>query len=104
MTHLAIYLWTMVDKLVVISMVGMAATLFGTMVCITEDQSAYAVRFAKGLIGFVIAFALIPSKSDLALIYVVPKLAESKVIQQDVPEIYDLAIKALKETLNAHHD
>lgn len=33
------------------------------------------------------------------MMVVIPKLAESKVVQQDLPEVYDLALKALKEQL-----
>jgi len=41
----------------------------------------------------------IPSQKDAAMIWVIPKLANSKVLQQEAGDIYKLAKSALKETL-----
>lgn len=42
----------------------------------------------------------VPTSKEMAMIYVVPHLAESQVIKQDIPEVYDLGVKALKDWLN----
>ena len=34
----------------------------------------------------------------MTMLYVTPKLMESKIIQEDFPEIYDLGMKALNDT------
>lgn len=44
---------------------------------------------------------LLPSSKTIALMYVLPEIANSKVMQQDVPELYDMAIKALKDQLSS---
>lgn len=41
----------------------------------------------------------VPSSKVVACMYVLPQIASSKVIQQDLPEIYDMAIKSLKDTI-----
>lgn len=42
---------------------------------------------------------LIPKSNTIALMYVLPRVAQSEAIQRDLPEIYDLAIGALKSEL-----
>lgn len=42
---------------------------------------------------------LTPSSKNLALIYVLPRIADSKVIQKDLPELYDMAIVGLKSKM-----
>ena len=42
---------------------------------------------------------LLPSKKDMAMIYVVPKLANSQVLQQEAGDIYKMAKTALQEYL-----
>lgn len=41
----------------------------------------------------------VPSSKEMAMIYVVPNIADSQVIKQDIPEIYDLGVDALKDWL-----
>lgn len=48
-----------------------------------------------GLFGIL----FVPSSKEMAMIYVVPHISESQVIKQDVPELYDLGITALKDWL-----
>lgn len=47
----------------------------------------------------VFIYVLIPSSKTIACMYVIPQIASSKVIQQDLPEIYDMAVSALKENI-----
>ena len=60
-------------------------------------------RFFKILIApWIVALLgviFIPTSKEMAMIYVVPHIAESQVIKQDVPELYDLGINALKDWL-----
>lgn len=48
---------------------------------------------------FLLLHALIPRSNTIAMMYVLPEIANSRVVQQDLPEIYDAAIKALKQQL-----
>lgn len=41
----------------------------------------------------------IPTTREMAMIYVIPNIAESQVIKQDVPELYNLGVNALKNWL-----
>ena len=60
-------------------------------------------RFVKILIvPWIVALLgviFVPTSKEMAMIYVVPHIAESQVIKQDVPELYDLGINALKDWL-----
>lgn len=41
----------------------------------------------------------IPTSKQMAMIYVVPSITESQVVKQDIPELYDLGVDALKDWL-----
>lgn len=113
MTTLGIYLWTRLDiisfifvLLTIISLIGLGVVLaHGEMIEMTQSKKAKN-RWIKNLfITFIIslvAVILIPSKKDAAMIYIIPKMAQSetfKEISNNTPEITKLAIDALKETL-----
>ena len=40
---------------------------------------------------------LLPSSKTIAMMYVIPKMADSEVIKKDVPEMYEMAKEALRE-------
>ena len=44
-------------------------------------------------------YAVIPSTKTLAAMLIVPAIANSEVIQKDMPELYNLAVEKLKDTL-----
>lgn len=48
-----------------------------------------------GLIGVLFT----PTSKEMAMIYVVPQITESQVVKQDIPELYDLGVNALKDWL-----
>jgi len=50
------------------------------------------------IIGMVISI-MIPKSNTVAMMIVIPRIAESKVIQQELPELYNIAIEALKSSL-----
>lgn len=41
----------------------------------------------------------VPTSKEMAMIYVVPQITESQVVKQDIPELYDLGVNALKDWL-----
>ncbi len=53
-----------------------------------------------GLIGVLFT----PTSKEMAMIYVVPQITESQVVKQDIPELYDLGVNALKDWLKQTKD
>lgn len=69
---------------------------------IDEEQEPYKKWFKREAITAVIAaliLTFVPSSKEMAMIYVVPSIAESQVVKQDIPELYDLGVDALKDWL-----
>lgn len=48
-----------------------------------------------GILGSI----FVPTSRQMAMIYVVPQITESQVVKQDIPELYDLGVNALKDWL-----
>ena len=48
-----------------------------------------------GILGAI----FVPTSKQMAMIYVVPQITESQVVKQDIPELYDLGVNALKDWL-----
>jgi len=108
-----VYLWTRVEALyVVCNILAIGSTISFIVLkvfqIVNEDmediRSANILgKNAKKCLFIMLVFCpiamVVPSQSDFAMIYVLPKIANSSVIQQDVPEVYNLAIDQLKKTL-----
>lgn len=47
----------------------------------------------------VIMANLVPTSKTVAMMVIIPEIAHSKVVQQDLPDIYNAAVKALKDQL-----
>ena len=118
MTSLMIYLWTRLDVILGASIVGIIASCFLTGACVVgymaeaesyKPDEAKTNRFKNLIktfikIGFISLFLAIfvPSKKDAAMIYIIPKMAQSETfnaISKETPEITKLALEVLKETL-----
>lgn len=76
--------------------------------CSPQDEDSPVIKEAVGkwikilLFPWVLALfgnIFTPTSKEMAMIYVVPHLAESQVVKQDIPEVYDLGVKALKDWL-----
>lgn len=89
-------------------MVGALSVLAIFMLCLVSYlETSNPLELCKGfrkaacIIGAtcLILHTLTPSSKNLALIYVLPRIADSKVIQKDLPELYDIAISSLKNKL-----
>jgi len=110
---LTIYLWQLADRAISASGASVFVTLIivaasGFMMlfghCENEPKALRAgKKIAKIGIPFLIFFSaintLVPSSNTIAMMVVIPKIAESKAIQQDLPEIYNAAVESLKEKL-----
>ena len=116
MTSLMIYLWTRADIIVNISfgfafLLGIITTLCGLCFLMTnsdgyDEDARMLKKVFKGLLtAFIVCMLtgiVVPSKKDIAMIYVIPKMANSqtfKELSDSTPEITKLALEALKETL-----
>ncbi len=120
-TPLTIYLWQAADKLAsflgplsffsgLIAVIFIVIYLIYTYTAISDDEDAATDRTFKmlrtsiwitsPLAVFIITFAaLLPTSNTIAMMVIIPRISESKVIQQDLPDIYNAAISALKKQL-----
>ena len=111
MTNLTIYLWTRLDILLTLSILTtcISIVLLGAIVGCTDetpqkDKRRWIRNLSITLILSLLFAVLIPSKKDAAMIYVIPKMAQSETfneISKNTPEITKLALDALKETLQS---
>jgi hypothetical protein len=93
--------------LITFALVFLIVVYFGATVNLTdaEDEKELNImkKWIKGLllpwIFVLLGVLFIPTSKELAMIYVVPSITESQVIKQDLPEIYDLGVKSLKNWL-----
>lgn len=60
-----------------------------------SETKLYFKRLCASLFGLFLSTCL-PSSKTIAMMYVVPSVAESKIIQEDAPEIYNMAVESLK--------
>lgn len=120
MSTLMLYLWTRLDILhgiceAIIAIAGACSIMFGIGYAANREESLdfrsdsasakanwYRGVCKKCLLSVALALSLIllvPSKRDLAIIYVVPKIIQSETIQaisKETPEITKLGLEALK--------
>jgi len=113
MDWFTIYLWTRLDTiqfifgigLVVSGLLVVVATMCWIMAAVegmendTKKMKPFVNKSLLWFISLTIPFALMPSSKDFAMMYAIPKIIESKAIKQDLPEIYDMAIKQLKKKI-----
>lgn len=113
-----IYLWTRLDPILIASAITTVVSCIISAVCsigYIVEVSSYGedtdeAKFCKVIIkkcfpvfiASLILWVFVPCQKDAAMIYVVPKMAQSETfnaISKETPEITKLALEALKETL-----
>lgn len=108
-----IYLWTRLDTvigfsivLMVFSMICLVCSTPDILSCCSDAERAFFKRAIKPcLVVFIVSILnllLVPSKDDMALIYVVPKMSQSetfKHIAESTPEITKLGLEVLQKEL-----
>ena len=118
MSSWLIYLWTRLDPILTASVITAIVSGLISAVCSicwsvemssyleeTDDAKILKVILKKILPVFIVSAILwvfVPCQKDAAMIYVVPKMAQSETfntISKETPEITKLALEALKETL-----
>ena len=102
-----IYLWGLADEIKCLFGISAFLSITVTIVyCIWKgmgDGEIRNLKFLKNLIiiSFVLGLssAFIPSSKTIAIMVVAPAIINSKPIQKDLPELYSVAIEALKNSL-----
>lgn len=66
-------------------------------------QDKVNTKIRKGILwtmgASIAVLVFLPSTKELAMIYAVPAITRSDVVREDLPELYDYGIKALKQQL-----
>ena len=111
--RLTLYLWGIVDELKLVC--GFLASVCLLLLiasriiadCESRGDSKNQLGYRKSLIvtGAIalLVGVFLPNSKTIAVMVVVPALVESKAIQKDLPELYDMGIKALKSSLTNLH-
>lgn len=111
MTGWMIYLWTRLDVVNGFCIAGFITSLivFGFSLLLFDERyelDSWWKKIGKKTVFafclFSMLFIVIPTKKDAAMIYVIPKIAQSETfnaLSNETPEITRLALEALKETL-----
>ena len=112
MTGWMIYLWTRLDVVngfcitgFIISLIvfGISLALFAEIDELEDWWKKIGKKTIFALCLFSMLLIVIPTKKDAAMIYVIPKIAQSETfnaLSKETPEITKLALEALKETLH----
>lgn len=64
----------------------------------------YAKLFAIASFMFALGLVLTPTTKEMAMIYAVPAISRSDIVREDIPELYELGVEALKEKLKGESD
>lgn len=113
-----IYLWTRLNAILWISGAGLFLGISATVILIglwsdsrDDDFIEKCKRGVKKLIPINIISLLlllaVPCRKDAAIIYVIPKIANSEIVKEipeDMTEIYRTGIKELKETIQVRKE
>lgn len=113
MNPFLIYLWGIADSLqatiYVLAVLSAVASLIAfinrdcTFGSGAEEKKAALAKTCKKLVrltALLWVFApLIPSSGTIAAMVVIPAIVESEVIREDIPELYDAAMRTLKSKL-----
>lgn len=118
MSTFDIWLWLKLDDIrdacstlfFLFGILGGLLVAFATVARCIDDESRATLKpglmvalwlfVALGWIGGA-GNALLPSTKQAAAIYVVPQLVQSRVFTNDIPQLYDMAVQAMKEKLAA---
>jgi hypothetical protein len=115
---LTIYLWQLADNLLrtlqtltILTGVSFLIAAIVTIIILGETHDwgdkalKIACRFLAAVFAlfilFLTAFTFTPTSKTIAMMIVVPEIANSKIIQKDVPDLYNMAVQAAKDSLTA---
>ncbi len=105
--ELWLYLWSISGNVQTLFVVcGIVLSVGGMFMFVEMSEFEESPEFSWTIlipmlgVTMLLLSALIPCKKDIAMIYIVPKIANSDIIQKDVPEMYDLAKDRIKELIS----
>lgn len=88
----------------ILSIITHVAILEGT--CTKEETIEAWHKYKKArlasyisIIVCVLALVFTPTTKEMAMIYAVPAITRSDAVREDLPELYDYGVKALKQQL-----
>lgn len=111
MSEFDVYFWTRLDYLqgtsIAFTVVLGIALIFLSIVHIVSRQNDWdykvnVIPFYWVFTVLILLCIVIPSSKEYAMIKVIPRIANSELsaqIQKDVPELYQIAMSALKEKI-----
>lgn len=102
-----IYIWGVIEGVKVFFIILSVAFLLMSFIKVMADTGSeleiVIERLAKIMFSASLFFAmcatLTPSKETFAAMIIVPEIAKSDAIRKDLPEIYDMAVKKIKDEL-----
>lgn len=120
-TPFQIYLWQQLDSLIstcgsvviwmtIISVIG--AAILAAMRCdgelsdIALSKSAKVYKFFVCPFLFItlVLYAFLPTSKTVAMMIAIPAIIDSKPIQKDLPDVYNMALEALKNQINTKNE
>lgn len=111
MISFLIYLWGVsgVLHLLLAATLLMSSVVVGILsigILVENDKPTSAQRLkallkipARVLIASIVLTIFIPSQKTIAMMYVVPKVVDSKVVQEDMSDLYNIGVNVLKKKL-----
>mgnify|MGYP003343747700 CR=1 FL=1 len=103
---LTIYLWQLADKIVSASglfagMLGLACGFASTIFLLENHNGCKRAQwFLYPAMFFAFSISIFtPSSNTIAMMVVIPEIAHSKAVQQDLPDVYNAAVEAVKSQL-----
>lgn len=115
LTPLTIYLWQLADQISGAASIlalfagAILAIVFTIGYGIQSDFPAAApelkaMRVISGILFplSIAVAAFTPSSDTVAMMVVIPQITESSVVQKDIPELYNIAIEALKKQIKGN--
>ena len=102
---ITIYLWQLADRLwPALFFLAAVFAFVGFLLLMAHYDEGYDTKkpgflFAATSVLLAGAAILVPTSNTIAMMVIFPRIAESKVLQQDVPDIYNAAVQAVKDAL-----
>lgn len=89
---------------IIISIITHVAILEGTYTKEATIEAWHKHKKARwtsylSVIACVLVLVFTPTTKEMAMIYAVPAITRSDVVREDLPELYDYGVKALKQQL-----
>lgn len=106
MTAFQVWLWLALDKIANLMIILVAVSVLLLFFrCMFRDLSRKKMwdfgctGLALAIMLFAVLATVTPTTKQAAIIYAIPKLSQSSMVTNDLPEVYGMAIEALKSKI-----